>query len=45
VLTVCVDSSSWMQEMSMQKRRILKRLKSIFGKDRISELHFKIGEF
>jgi predicted nucleic acid-binding Zn ribbon protein len=45
VLTVCVDSSVWMQEMNMQKRRILKRLKSAFGKDRISELHFKIGEF
>ena len=45
VLTVRVDSSVWMQEMSMQKRKILKGLKRIFGKDRISEIHFKIGEF
>ena len=45
VLTVRVDSSVWLQEMSMQKRKILKQLKSIFGKDRISEIHFKIGEF
>ena len=45
VLAVAVDSSVWLQEMSMRKRKILKQLKSIFGKDRISEIHFKIGEF
>ncbi len=45
VLTVQVDSSVWMQELSMQKRRILKGLKKTLGKDRISEIHFRIGEF
>ena len=45
VLAVNVDSSVWLQEMNMKKRKILKRLKSTFGKDRISEIHFKIGEF
>lgn len=43
-LTVFVDSSGWMQEMCLQKRKILKQLKSAFGKDKISAIHFKIGE-
>ena len=45
VLTVRVDSSSWMQELAMQKRGLLKGLKREFGKDRITEIHFKLGEF
>ena len=45
VLKVFVDSSAWMQEMSMRKRALLKGLKRQFGKDRISEIQFKIGEF
>ena len=44
-LTVLVDSSGWLQELSMQKRKILKGLQRTLGKDRISEIHFKIGEF
>ena len=44
VLTVFVDSSGWMQEVNMRKRKILKQLKSAFGKDRISGIHFKMGE-
>ena len=44
VLTVQVDSSGWMQELSMRKRNILKGLKRRLGKDKISEIHFKIGE-
>ena len=44
ILTVFVDSSGWMQQMSLQKRKILKQLKSVFGKDKISGIHFKIGE-
>ncbi len=44
ILTVFVDSSGWMQEMSIQKRKILKQLKRQFGKDRISGIHFRIGE-
>ena len=45
VLTVRVDSSPWMQELSMRKRQILKGLKRDLGKDRISEIQFRIGEF
>jgi len=44
VLTVFVDSSGWMQEMTLQKRKILKELKRLFGKDKISRIHFRIGE-
>ena len=44
VLTVFVDTSGWLQEMSMRKRKLLKQLKSVFGKDKISGIHFKIGE-
>ena len=44
VLTVTVDSSGWLQEMPMKQRALLKRLKMTFGKDRISKIHFKIGE-
>ena len=43
-LTVFVDSSSWMQEMVLRKRMILKQLKRTFGKDRISGIQFRIGE-
>ena len=45
VLTILVDNSGWMQEFSMRKRNILKGLKRRLGKDKISEIHFKIGEF
>ena len=45
VLMVKVDSSIWMQELSMRKRQLLKGLKRDLGKDRISEIQFKIGEF
>ena len=45
VLMVWVDSSGWMQELSMRKREILKALKRKLGKDKISEIHLKIGEF
>ena len=44
VLTVFVDSSSWLHEMAMRKRNLLKQLKRAFGKDKISGIHFRIGE-
>ena len=43
-LTVFVDSSAWMQQMAIRKRTVLKQLKRTFGKDRISGIHFRIGE-
>mgnify|MGYP001592021544 FL=1 len=44
VLIVFVDSSGWMQEMSLQKRKLLKQLKRAFGKDKILGIQFRIGE-
>jgi predicted nucleic acid-binding Zn ribbon protein len=45
VLLVRVDSPAWMQELTLRKRNVLKELKRQLGKDTISEIHFKIGEF
>lgn len=45
VLTVRVDSSGWLQNLSMLHRPILKALQSSLGKDKISEIRFRIGEF
>ena len=45
VLNILVDNSTWMQELAMRKRGILKGLKRRLGRDRISEINFKIGEF
>ncbi len=45
IFAVSVDSSGWMQELSLRKRGLLKALKRELGKDRIAEIHFKIGEF
>ena len=45
VLTVRVNNSAWMQELALRKRSLLKGLKRALGKDKISEIHFKIGEF
>jgi predicted nucleic acid-binding Zn ribbon protein len=40
-----VDNSVWLQELSMKKRNILKGLQRELGKDKISDIQFKIGEF
>lgn len=45
VLTVRVDNSAWMQDLVMRKRQLLKGLKRKFGKDKIAEVRFRIGEF
>jgi predicted nucleic acid-binding Zn ribbon protein len=45
VLLVRVDSSAWLQDLVMRKRALLKGLKRALGKDRISEIQFRIGEF
>jgi predicted nucleic acid-binding Zn ribbon protein len=45
VLTVRVDTSAWLEALTLDKRKLLKGLKRQLGKDKISTLHFKIGEF
>ena len=44
ILTVFVDTSGWLQQMTLQKRKTLKQLKRSFGKDRILGIQFRIGE-
>lgn len=44
ILTVEVDNSVRLQDLSMRKRQLLKGLKRALGKDRISEIKFRIGE-
>ena len=44
ILSVVVDNSGWMQELTMRKRNILKGLKRKLGRDKISEINFRIGE-
>lgn len=45
ILTVKVDSSVWMQELTIRKRQLLKGLKRALGKDKISQIQFRIGEY
>ena len=45
VLRVEVDSPGWMQELTLNKRRVLKKLQTHIGKDKIQEIRFRIGEF
>jgi predicted nucleic acid-binding Zn ribbon protein len=43
-LTVNVDSSAWLYELTLCKRDILKRLQRKFKKKPLKELQFRIGE-
>ena len=43
-LKIFVENPGWIQELSMNKRGILKKLQSHFGKDKITDLRFKTGE-
>ena len=43
-LIVNVDSSSWLYEMTLRKKAILKGLEGKFGKKVIKNIRFRIGE-
>lgn len=43
-LLVNVDSSSWLYEMTLKKKAILKGLEGKFGKKVIKNIRFRIGE-
>ena len=43
-LVVSVDSSSWLYEMTLRKKAILKGLEGKFGKKVIKNIRFRIGE-
>ena len=44
-LRVVVDNPGWLQQLTLIKRSALKKLQSHFGKDKISDIRFRIGEF
>ena len=44
VLSVMVKNSSWSQELSLNKRWVLKKLQTALGKDRIQDIRFKTGQ-
>ena len=43
-LVVNVDSSGWLYELTMERARILKRLKKKLTKKPVKEIQFRIGE-
>ena len=44
ILTVKVDNSGWLEDLVFKRRGILKGLKKVLGRNKISEIRFKIGE-
>lgn len=44
-LIVCVDSSSWLHKLSMEKARLLMQLKGDLGEDVVDDIKLKIGVF
>lgn len=43
-LTVLVDSPAWMQQLSLLKPEIIKKLNEALGKDPIKDITLKLGE-
>lgn len=44
VLNVTVKNSSWSQELTLQKRWVLKKLQTILGKELIHDIRFRTGQ-
>lgn len=44
VLTVNVDGSSWLYELTTKKKEIIKKLEDKFEGKKIKEIRFRIGE-
>lgn len=44
ILTIEVDSSTWLYFLSLKKKSILEDMKKILGKGRIEDIRFRIGE-
>ncbi len=43
-LTVHVDDSGWLYELSLRKKELLHKLQSVLGDDVVTELRLRIGE-
>ena len=44
ILTIEVDSSTWLYFLSLKKKNILENMKKILGKGKIEDIRFRIGE-
>lgn len=44
ILTIEVDSSTWLYFLSFKKKNILEDMKKLLGKGRIEDIRFRIGE-
>ena len=44
VLTIEVDSSTWLYFLSLKKKSILKSMEKVLGKGKIEDIRFRIGE-
>jgi predicted nucleic acid-binding Zn ribbon protein len=44
ILTIEVDSSTWLYFLSLNKRNILEKMNRALGKKRINDIKFRIGE-
>jgi len=44
VLTIEVDSSTWLYFLSLKKKNILTAMQKTVGKDKIEDIRFRMGE-
>ena len=44
VLTIEVDSSTWLYILSLKKKNILESMKKTLGKGKVEDIRFRIGE-
>jgi len=44
ILTIEVDSSTWLYFLSLKKKNILKSMEKALGKGKIEDIRFRIGE-
>jgi predicted nucleic acid-binding Zn ribbon protein len=43
-LTITVDGSAWMHQLSMLSQTIIEQVNAALGKDEVAELHFRLGK-
>ncbi len=43
-LRVIVENPGWIQDLTFRKRKILRELQRCFGREKVSDIRFKIGD-
>ena len=44
IITIEIDSSAWLYELSLKKKRILKDIKKELGEKNIEDIRFRMGD-